>query len=47
MIGAAFRGRDEMSWDVRHVASEWMIRIGALFYIPQRRAAAAGASGRM
>lgn len=36
-----------MSWDVRHVASEWMIRIGAHFYIPQRRAASAGASWRM
>ena len=30
-----------MSWGVLYVAGEWVIRIGALFYVPQRRAPSA------
>jgi cardiolipin synthase len=30
-----------MSWGVLYIAGEWVIRIGALFYVPQRRAPSA------
>jgi cardiolipin synthase len=34
-------GANDMSWGAVYVAGEWLIRFGALFYVPQRRAPSA------
>lgn len=30
-------GANDMSWGTLYVAGEWIVRVGALFYVPQRR----------
>jgi cardiolipin synthase len=41
IIRVADQGERTMSWGALYVAGEWVIRIGALFYVPQRRAPSA------